>query len=114
MNSHRQRKRFLDTLLSRLESDLADAGFEVWLDRSRLGPGDEFEGRLHFALQSCDAAVVLIDLDALDSGYVRKEATILMWRRMTDGIDVLPVLLGRVTERDLASSALGDPVGLSR
>ncbi|WP_436745907.1 toll/interleukin-1 receptor domain-containing protein [Streptomyces sp. URMC 129] len=113
LNRHRHRKKFVATLLRLLETGLTAAGFEVWIDRGRLPPGEPFDPKIHVALQRCDIAVFLIDLDALDAAYVRKEATILMWRlQMGDTHVVLPVLLGGVTERDLAASGLGAPVGL--
>jgi TIR domain len=112
-NRHRYRKKFLSMLLDRLESALEEAGFEVWVHRRRIGAGEEFESKLSFALYECDVGIILIDLDALDSAYVRKEATILMWRHQIDGIRVVPVLLGGVTEPALALTALGGTVGLS-
>ncbi|MFF4209701.1 toll/interleukin-1 receptor domain-containing protein [Streptomyces sp. NPDC001796] len=113
-NRHHYRKEFLGFLLDRLESAIGDAGFEVWVDRSQIAAGEEFEQKLSFALYTCDIGIILIDLDALDSAYVRKESTILMWRHQMDGIWTIPVLLSGVNATDLAGSHLGPaPVGLS-
>jgi hypothetical protein len=112
LNRHQYRKRHLTTVLSLLETRLEDSGFEVWIDRNQVSPGEEFEDKISFALYDCDIGLILLDLDALDSGYVRKEATILMWRHMIDGIRVMPILIGGVTVRDLTRSDLGATVGL--
>ncbi|MGV9720789.1 toll/interleukin-1 receptor domain-containing protein [Nocardia beijingensis] len=113
INRHVHRKRFLAHLLGDLKARLTDLGYDVWVDRDEIQPGMEFEPMTHLALQNCGTAIVLIDLDSLDSSYLRKEATILMWRRWTCGINVVPVLLGSVSERDLAANPLGNPIGLS-
>lgn len=112
ISRHRHRKEFLADLLSLLEPNLTEAGFDVWIDRSQVNPGDPFDNKIHFALQDCDVGVILIDFDALDSNYVRKEATILMWRQSTGGTRVLPVLLPSVKELEFSRSALVKTIGL--
>jgi TIR domain len=59
---------------------LEAAGFEVLLDVARLEPGDEWRAKLHFWLETCDAAVILLNPESMASPWVRKEADILMHR----------------------------------
>jgi hypothetical protein len=112
LNRHRYRKKYLAELLDLLQARLEDSGFEVWIDRNQIHPGDDFDGKISFALYECDIGIILLDLDALDSPWVRKEATILMWRHAMGGVRVVPVLMGGVTARDLSKTDLGSTVRL--
>lgn len=112
INRHRFRKKYLADLISMTQARLMDNGVEVWIDRSQIHPGDDFDGKISFALYECDVGVILLDLDALDSPWVRKESTILMWRHAIGGVRVVPVLLGGLTTQDLRRSELGATIRL--
>ena len=75
---------------------LADLGLEVWDDR-RIQAGADWEKDLETALQSCDAALLLISADFLTSAYItRKEVPALLERRESEGLLVIPVILSPV------------------
>jgi hypothetical protein len=115
LNSHRYRKKYLGQLLGELGDQLNAAGFLPWLDRIDLGTGQEFGTLIYDALARCRAAVILIDRDTLESDYVTKEATILVWRQSVgDPVYLLPILLGDVTEAEVKESKLGRQSGLDR
>jgi hypothetical protein len=115
LNNHKYRKKYLEQLLGELGDQLNAAGFQPWLDRFDVSAGEEFDTLIYDALARCQAAVILIDRDALESDYVTKEATILVWRQsIGDPVYLLPVLLGNVTEIEVRASNLGRRSGLDR
>jgi hypothetical protein len=85
-----------------------DGRFTVFLDvRGGLKPGDVWQEGIHRALATCSGAVILLSPEALLSGWVLKEATILSWRVfMGERVKVVPVLLG-VTRKDLVEKGFG-------
>jgi hypothetical protein len=85
---------FARTLRGRLHAAL-QPDFEVFLDvRGGLNPGDIWQDGLHSALRTCDAGVVLLTPESLESGWVLKEATILSWRVfLRERILLVPVVL---------------------
>ncbi|MCP3961522.1 MAG: toll/interleukin-1 receptor domain-containing protein [bacterium] len=86
----------------------AVAGLDVFLDvRGGLGAGDVWQDGLHQALRTCSGAVILLSPEALESGWVLKEATILSWRVfMSERLIVVPVMLG-VSRADLRAKGFG-------
>ncbi|WP_424918774.1 toll/interleukin-1 receptor domain-containing protein [Streptomyces sp. wa1064] len=98
-------------ILENLEELLQEAGFSVWWDRTDLRPGDPIDPTIYRALNDCRAAVVLIDADALDAGYMRREVNILTFRHAEDGLHVLPVLL-QVEAEQVRGSTLGRETGI--
>jgi hypothetical protein len=96
-----------------LEAALKSLGFDIWVDRRRMAGGDDIDAVVTAALSLCDVAVVLVDHDALNSNYMRYEVNSLRYRlAVGDRIAVIPVLLGGVTDQDLATSPAGMHVGL--
>lgn len=69
--------------------------YEVLLDRKRLLPTDPWRQELHTWMGLCQGAVLLLSEDALHrSDWVRKEATVLSYRReMDDQFILVPVLI---------------------
>jgi hypothetical protein len=115
LKRHEYRKKYLGQLLDEVSGQLEAAGFQPWLDRTDLGAGEEFDTLIYDALYRCRVAVILIDRDTLDSDYVTKEATILVWRQIVgDPVQLIPVLLGDVTEAEVKASRLGRQSGLDR
>jgi hypothetical protein len=89
------RLRFAKRVRDRLVNELDPKGEGlVWFDRKRLDPGDPWELDIVSALHRCNAAVVLLTPDALESPWVLREATILADRRSRwPGLVLVPVLL---------------------
>jgi hypothetical protein len=88
--------------------------FEVLLDRERLQPNDAWRQELHAWMALCHGAVVLLSEHAQKtSPWVKKEATVLSFRREEDENFILtPVLLPPVTHGDLADGDFA-PLGLN-
>lgn len=82
-------------------------GFKVLLDRDRFKPGQEWRAKLHYWLGSCDGAVILLSEDSILSEWVRKEATILSWRKsLRSDFLLIPVFLGDLQPNTLKESGL--------
>jgi TIR domain len=73
----------------------AISGYRVLIDEREFEPGDLWRPLLYRWLAQADAAVLLLSRAALESQWVRKEATILTWRReLKSDVRIIPVLLG--------------------
>lgn len=101
------RLQFALKLRTKLVERLAACGFgpgDVWFDRSRLNPGDEWELAIVEALHGCKAAVLLLTPEALQSPWVLREATVLADRRARwAGLRLVPVLCAGVDYKALAA-----------
>jgi TIR domain len=104
--SHSSRDdQFAATLRERLIGALRQQGADAWLDERRLGPGDRWRHEIYRGLVNCYGAVLLLSPAALESPWVRKEATILSFRgALRDRLRVVPVLLGGVTRADVEAA----------
>ncbi|MFI9206458.1 toll/interleukin-1 receptor domain-containing protein [Streptomyces sp. NPDC053048] len=96
-----------DRVAARLNADK----YEVLLDAQEMRPGEEWRPRLYEWLRECRAAIVLLNRDALESAWVRREVSILMWRRSFNrSLFVMPVLVGDVTVEDVQEAGMSDLV----
>jgi hypothetical protein len=93
-------------LVARLDPGGPDDGTgTVWFDRRRLEPGDEWELDIVEALHTCEAAVLLLTPDALESPWVLREATVLGDRRSRwPGLRLVPVLFAGTTYETLGKN----------
>jgi len=57
----------------RLVEYLEDRGYMMWIDRSRIGLGDEWPERLAAGVNACETVLMLISESALNSDYCSKE-----------------------------------------
>src|ERR1700722_18908748 len=66
-----------DEVARKLAEDLTQAGYEVWIDRERIRPGQKFPEVIHHAIHDADVILVLIsphsvrlpgDADNVDNG----------------------------------------------
>src|ERR687896_778565 len=98
----------------RICAKLREAGHKPLLDVESLKPGDDWRARLHRWLGECDGAVILFDSLSVKSDWVRKEATILAWRRsLNDRLVLVPVFLGQFRAADLDEAGYG-PLDVAR
>ncbi|MFI7504800.1 toll/interleukin-1 receptor domain-containing protein [Streptomyces sp. NPDC049687] len=86
---------------------LAEAGYEVFLDRQSLHQQEDWEDQIREELDRCDAAVCVLAREALPRDWPRREAEILRQRHDRQGIFLLVVLLDGVQPQDLAAAGLG-------
>lgn len=115
LKNHQHRKRYLRTLIESLAEGIESRGVKPWLDRLVIEPSEDFQPAIALGLASCSGAVVLVDRDALTSSFMRDECVFLGWRNTIEPeFQVLPVLLGGVTEMDFAESPLGSAGGLAQ
>jgi len=88
-------------------------GHQVFVDMDVLRPGDEWRAVLYQWLAECHAAVVLVNREALSSAWVRREVSILLWRRALGvPLTIVPVIIGDLRTKDLQDAGLGDLPGL--
>jgi hypothetical protein len=98
----RARLEYARSVRDRIVRKLAELNIEVLFDRQRLEPGDPWQAKLHSWLGLCDGAVILLNQEAIASAWVRKEATILAWRRsLRPEFRIVPVLLGGFTAAEV-------------
>lgn len=96
---------------------LAEGGYAVLMDDFALRAGDAWRSRINLWLGACDAAIVVLSEDALESSYVAFELNILgyrRWQEQRNGREfrIIPVLvemtMERVNESPLAPSQAGE------
>jgi hypothetical protein len=102
-----------------LRRALKAAGFEPLVDEWDLKGGDDWRQRLYTWMTHCDAAILLLSRNALQSDWVLQEATVLTARRFdqarNDAVNepflLLPVLVG-VTMRDVKALSAFEELNL--
>ena len=52
--------------------NVLDSEFDVWVD-DRIGAGDDWEAKIDAALQSCQAAVLLVTSNFLTSKFIKQK-----------------------------------------
>lgn len=84
-------------------------GHQVFVDMDVLRPGDEWRAVLYQWLAECHAAVVLVNREALTSAWVKREVSILLWRRALGvPLTIVTVIIGDLRTQDLRDAGLGD------
>jgi hypothetical protein len=101
------RLRYAREVLRLIDEALRASGFDTWIDRERLHPGDVWNSDIHAVLNTCDGAVVLLDPVVLtESNWVLTEATVLAHRYATSpDFRLIPVLLGGASPQALQQGA---------
>ncbi len=90
--SHKD-ERLKDRLVSHLGVLQQEGLLEVWEDR-RIGAGKDWEQEIEAALNKARVAILLISDHFLNSKFIlTKEVPVLMQRRISDGLRVIPVIL---------------------
>jgi hypothetical protein len=98
----------LDWLCDALRA--ADPRIDPFYDRQRLQSGYDWEQALHVWLEGCSAAVVFLSERAVTRPWVRKESTILAWRRACQGPQAFQLHVvhwGAVADATLAREGYG-------
>ncbi|MEJ8669200.1 toll/interleukin-1 receptor domain-containing protein [Streptomyces sp. MS1.AVA.1] len=95
-----------DSVRTELIKRLPDLGWDVRVD-DLLPPGTDWRSVLYGWLADCDAAVVLVSKDGLESTWLKREVHILLWRRAVGSrLTIVPVLLKGLSPRELRRSEL--------
>lgn len=78
----------------RLNSVLSDDGWDVFLDKLRIKPGDQWRSEILYNLAHAQAGIILFNEKATESDWVMAEALILCFRKSRDPkFQIIPVLL---------------------
>ena len=81
----------------KLSNYLKESGLEVWIDAANLFPGDNWALETGRALEICDAMVVLVSPEALQSERVRSEWQYALGNERFQG-RLIPVLVRPAVE----------------
>ncbi len=92
--------------------EASDRDFDVLLDRDRLVKGRDWAPYLHEWMARCDAGLILLTGNALESDWVLKEATILSWRHAMHPTFPLFVARAPGVSRARVSESLFRPLDL--
>lgn len=96
-----------------VQRELEGRGWLVFVDNDALRGGEEWKDVLYRWLADCDAAVVFVSEKALASPWVRREVSLLLWRRaLGSPLTIVPVLLRDVSREQVEESDLADLLAL--
>lgn len=85
--------------VDQIAADLKAEGFNVWLDRDQLTPGDLWVNQIEQAIQRADFLVFFISRRSLESKWAMNEYKVAFDSlRQTGGTRIIPVLLEGVGE----------------
>jgi hypothetical protein len=91
-----------------LRDHLAQAQFDVLVDRDVIQPGDIWRSEIYGWIGLCDAAVILISQQAIDDPekqWVARETACLICRRYIDpSLKIIPVLLDGIDFKKLEAT----------
>jgi hypothetical protein len=120
--SHSSHSEAAKTRLAKLVAALGNAPgkVEVSYDSEQIEDGSRWRDVIDAMLADCDAAIVLVSNDALESAWVLKEATLLRARYEAEynaiqkrpDFPLLPVLLDGITVQQLKDHVLWHPLEL--
>jgi hypothetical protein len=100
-------QRNADLVRHELKTRLREFGWDVRVDEDRLEPGVEWRSVLYHWIGECDAAVVLVNRDGLDSPWLKREVHNLMWRMaLGSRVTIVPVLLHGLSTTELRHSEI--------
>ncbi|GAA0961270.1 toll/interleukin-1 receptor domain-containing protein [Virgisporangium aurantiacum] len=107
--SHSSHDPFAHEVRNAVCLQLREKNYQVLVDKDELRPGQDWRSVLTHWLADCHAAVLLLTRDALQSTWVRREITILMWRRaLGSPVAVIPVLVGDLQPSDVAAAGFSE------
>lgn len=73
--------------------------YAILLDREALVPGEDWRPTINFWIRACDAAVILVTPESIESEYCQYEWAILSYRRKQQGFLIIPVYYGATPEQ---------------
>jgi hypothetical protein len=83
-----------DRFVIGLATKLRGAGVDAWLDRWEMNPGDSLVDKIFDeGLKNCQAMIVVISRNSIDSKWVREELNIGMVRKIEQKAKLIPIRL---------------------
>lgn len=84
-------------LLDALNARLGEQGWNVFIDRNTVRPGDKWREEILYNLATCQAAIILLNQKACQSEWVKQESLILSFRKsQCRDFPVIPVIFSDV------------------
>src|SRR5687767_8374868 len=90
------------SLALKLQKDLAERGYTVWLDTSEIEGGASWSVEIERAIDACDHTLALLSKGSFESEICRAE----QMRALRKGKHLLPLLVHASAERPLYLEAL--------
>ena len=72
---------------------LHERGFEVWLDKWEIGPGDDIVAKINDGLDEAGAGIIVFSRHSRDSRWVEAEVSYLTFARIEEGKNLIPIML---------------------
>ncbi|HET8798866.1 MAG TPA: CHAT domain-containing protein, partial [Thermoanaerobaculia bacterium] len=69
-------------------------GFEVWLDKWMIAPGDDVVAKINAGLEEASAGLIVFSAHARESRWVEAEVSYLTWARIQEGKVLIPIVAG--------------------
>ncbi len=73
---------------------LRECGFEPWLDKWEIGPGDDIVASINAGLDAANAGIIVFSSHTGSSRWVDAEVNTLTYMRIMDGKLLIPVVVG--------------------
>jgi hypothetical protein len=88
--------------------DLKNIGFNVWIDRDRIKPGQRIREAIHRQIDNAFCVLVFLSTRSLSSSFVLNEIDIAMLQEMNKKkVILIPILLGRLRIDDVPADLRG-------
>ncbi|WP_157270718.1 TIR domain-containing protein [Azohydromonas aeria] len=77
-----------------LAAALRERGFDPWVDKYEIAPGESIVSRINEGLEQADAGLIVFSAHALESRWVQAEWDALIFARIERGQVLIPLLCG--------------------
>ena len=81
-------------MVETLANDLSNRGFEVWLDKWEIVPGDNIVDKINSGLEAADAGLIVFSVHSADSNWVSAEISYLTYEMIGEKKLIIPVMAG--------------------
>jgi hypothetical protein len=72
---------------------LRERGIDAWYDAWEISPGDDLVAKINEGLATCDWGLIFFSRHTLGSKWVSAEVSTLIYRMITAGQPVIPVII---------------------
>lgn len=73
---------------------LEERGIDPWVDKFRIGAGDDVVASINAGLEEADGGLIVFSAHSKDSQWVKAEISYLTWAHVEEGKVLIPVVIG--------------------